>query len=211
MVHVNLSHYEGYIFDLDGTLADSMPFHFRAWKESLEKFVGTSEPFTEEFCYQNAGRPAKDIIEWLNEHHGWNMNLQEFVSEKERHFMGYLREIQPIAPVVEVVKSLGKDARQAVASGGLHRDARLIVRQLGLEPYFRAIVGSDHVPEGKPAPDTFLRAAELMEVAPKRCLVFEDAPSGFAAARAAGMDCIDVRPFYTKAKGISLHEVSARV
>lgn len=209
MVHINLGNYEGFIFDLDGTLADSMPFHFRAWKETFQEILGNSEFFTEDFCYQNAGRPAKEIIDWLNREKGWELDFTEFVTAKERCFMSFVHRIQPIEPVVNVVKRLGKESRSAVASGSNHRDARQIVQHLRLEPYFRAIVGSDHVTEGKPAPDIFLRAAELIEVAPKRCLVFEDAPSGFAAARAAGMDCVDVRPFYADRKNRSLSELSA--
>jgi HAD superfamily hydrolase (TIGR01509 family) len=209
MVHVNLGNYEGFIFDLDGTLADSMPFHFRAWKETLQSMVGSADVFTEDFCYQNAGRPAKDIIDLLNHQNGWDLDLPEFVAAKERCFLNFVSQIRAIEPIVDVVRTLGKDARSAVASGGNHRDVRVVVRHLGLESYFRAIVGSDHVPEGKPAPDIFLRAAELIEVAPKRCLVFEDAPSGFAAARAAGMDCIDVRPFYTNRPEQSFSDAAA--
>src|SRR5216684_3430521 len=123
MIHINLGNYEGFIFDLDGTLADSMPFHFRAWKETLQQMVGSADIFTEEFCYQNAGRPAKAIIEWLNQKQGWNLNLPEFVAAKERCFMSFVPRIKPIESVVKVVKKLGRESRSAVASGSNLRDA----------------------------------------------------------------------------------------
>ena len=87
----------------------------------------------------------------------------------------------------------------AVASGGLTdivQETLLILDfPVGPEEKIKFLIGSDQVTHGKPAPDLFLRAAELMVAAPGRCLGFEDAEPGFLAAKAAGMDCIDVRPY----------------
>ncbi len=193
------SKYDGYIFDCDGTLADTMPLHYRAWTETLEKKLGQPSAFTEEMFYQYGGIAARHIIERLNAQFGYTLNAEEVAEEKEQRFLDLLPGIGPVPEVMAVLESLPADAKVAVASGGLTpivRDTLLFIGlRVGPKEKIQALVCSDQVPRGKPDPALFLRAAELLGVEPKRCLVFEDAGPGFQAAEAAGMDYVDVRPY----------------
>ena len=192
--------YDGFIFDCDGTLADSMPIHYRAWTESLTDKLGRpSTEFTEELFYHFGGMPARAIVARMNQDFGWNLDPDKTAHEKEEHFVTMLDQIGPVPEVIEALHSLGREANVAVASGGLTFIVRDTLRFIGLEVgpghYVKHLIGSDQVQHGKPDPELFLKAAEMLGVAPARCLVFEDAEPGFLAAKAAGMDYIDVRPY----------------
>jgi len=100
--------------------------------------------------------------------------------------------VKPL-PLIEVVKAYKGRRPMAVGTGSEHAMAVALLQHLGLCDYFSAIVGADDVKRHKPEPDTFIRCAELMGVPPARCVVFEDADFGLQAARAAGMDAVDVR------------------
>jgi beta-phosphoglucomutase-like phosphatase (HAD superfamily) len=199
-IMIDRSAYDGFIFDCDGTLADSMPVHYRAWTESLtEKLGRPSVEFTEELFYHFGGMPAREIVARLDKDFGWNLPPEETAHDKEMHFMTLLSEIGPVPEVIAALHSLGKDAKVAVASGGLTSIVADTLKFVGLEvgpnEYVKHLVGSDQVKHGKPHPELFLTAAARLGVAPERCLVFEDAEPGFVAAKAAGMAHIDVRPY----------------
>jgi len=199
MITFDRSAYDGFIFDCDGTLADTMPLHFQAWSESLEQKLGHPSAFTESLFYRCGGMPARQIIEMLNRDYGYHLPVDEFAHEKEMRFVELLPGIGPIHEVIDVLHRLGPEAKVAVASGGLTDVVRQTLAfldfQVGPDEAIKFLVGSDQVTRGKPHPELFLRAAELLGVEPKRCLVFEDAEPGFLAAQAAGMTYIDVRPF----------------
>ena len=199
MITFDPTKYDGYIFDCDGTLADTMPLHYQAWNETLAKKIGPNHAFTETMFYRFGGMPAREIVERLNRDHGYNLPVSDFAHEKEMRFVELLPGIGPVQEVIDVLNKLPADAKVAVASGGLTEIVRETLKYLGLPigPHekIKYLVGSDQVLKGKPDPALFLRAAELLGVDPHRCLVFEDAEPGFVAAKAAGMDYIDVRPF----------------
>jgi beta-phosphoglucomutase-like phosphatase (HAD superfamily) len=199
-IPIDRSAYDGFIFDCDGTLADSMPIHYRAWTESLtEKLGRPSVEFTEELFYHFGGMPAREIVARLDKDFGWDLPPEETAHDKEMHFMTMLSSIGPVPEVIAALHSLGKDAKVAVASGGLTSIVSDTLKFVGLEvgpdQYVKHLVGSDQVKHGKPHPELFLTAASRLGVAPERCLVFEDAEPGFVAAKAAGMAWIDVRPY----------------
>jgi len=191
--------YDGFIFDCDGTLADSMPLHYQAWSETLALKLGRPSDFTESMFYRYGGMPARQILERLNRDYGYGLPVEKTAHEKEMRFVELLPGIQPVPEVFEVLTRLGPAAKVAVASGGFTEIVRDTLNRIGTkvgpDETVKFIVGSDQVAHGKPAPDLFLRAAELLQAKPARCLVFEDAEPGFLAAKAAGMDYIDVRPF----------------
>jgi beta-phosphoglucomutase-like phosphatase (HAD superfamily) len=190
---------DGFIFDCDGTLADTMPLHYQAWSETLALKLGRPSDFTESLFYHYGGMPARQIIERLNLDYGYQLAVEQVAHEKEMRFVELLPGIGPVQEVIDVLNRLGPEAKVAVASGGLTDIVRKTLLFLGLsvgpKEKIKFLVGSDQVAHGKPNPELFLRAAKLLEVEPRRCLVFEDATPGFDAARAAGMDFIDVRPF----------------
>jgi beta-phosphoglucomutase-like phosphatase (HAD superfamily) len=192
--------FDGYIFDCDGTLADSMPLHYRAWTESLtEKLGRPSSEFTEALFYHFGGMPARHIVERLNQDFGYNLPVEKTAHEKELHFISLLPGVQPVPEVVALLRTLVAPARVIVASGGLTPIVEDTLKHIGLtfgpDQIIRRVIGSDQVKHGKPSPDLFLHAAEVLGVPPVRCLVFEDAEPGFQAAVAAGMQYIDVRPY----------------
>jgi HAD superfamily hydrolase (TIGR01509 family) len=200
MIPFDRAAYDGFIFDCDGTLADSMPLHYRAWTETVARHIGRAPvEITPELFATFGGMPAQVIIPQWNRDFGYGLPVDWTIREKAEAFLRLLPEVRPIPEVLAVLRALGPGAKVAVASGGLSRVIVPIIEQLGLRigpgGDVHAVVCNDHVPRGKPYPDPFLRAAELLGVEPRRCLVFEDAESGFQAARAAGMDCIDVRPY----------------
>jgi beta-phosphoglucomutase-like phosphatase (HAD superfamily) len=199
MITFDPAKYDGFIFDCDGTLADTMPLHYQAWNETLALKLGRPSDFTESLFYRYGGMPARQIIERLNLDYGYKLAVEKTAHDKEMRFVELLPGIGPVQEVVDVLNRLGPNAKVAVASGGLTDIVRktllFLGLKVGLKEKIKFLVGSDQVAQGKPHPELFLRAAELLGVEPKRCLVFEDAEPGFLAAAAAGMDYIDVRPF----------------
>ena len=199
MITFDANKYDGFIFDCDGTLADTMPLHYQAWSETLALKLGRPSDFTESMFYRFGGMPARQIIERLNHDFGYGLPVEQTAHEKETRFVELLPGIGPVQEVIDVLNRLSPDAKVAVASGGLTEIVRETLQFLGLSvgpnEKIKFLIGSDQVTHGKPHPELFLRSAELLGVEPKRCLVFEDAEPGFLAAKAAGMDYIDVRPF----------------
>ncbi len=184
-------HFSAYIFDCDGTLADTMPTHYRAWRAALGPH---GESFPEALFYELGGVPTAGIVELLNERHGLGLPVAETVARKEAIFLELSHEIAAIEPVVALVHEFHGKKPLAVASGGHRRIVMNTLRALGIAHLFQAIVTSEDYQRGKPAPDPFLEAALRLGVAPGECLVFEDTATGIAAADAAGMQSVLVPP-----------------
>ena len=177
--------YAGYIFDCDGTLAHSMPIHYRAWADTVEKYGGR---FPEELFYQLGGFPSPRIVEILNEKFGTKLDPDLISMEKEDLYVERIALTQPIKEVAEFAREVAPRARVSVASGGILPVVLRTLKAIGLSDLFQVIVTSEQVKRGKPFPDMFLEAARRMKVAPRDCLVLEDSKAGFEAAAAAGMD-----------------------
>jgi HAD superfamily hydrolase (TIGR01509 family) len=174
----------GYIFDCDGTLADNMPLHYRAWSRAMEDFGGT---YPEELFYQWGGRPTAHIVGALNERFGLAMDVDAVVRRKEEYYLELIPEVEPMTEVVEFARARRGKAPMAVASGG-HRELVVeTLEALGIAEWFGAVVCAEDYDRGKPYPDPFLTAASRLGVDPQECVVFEDSPTGIEAAKAAGM------------------------
>ncbi len=181
------------IFDLDGTLADTMPVHFWAYKNIL---VDYGIDFTPELFATLAGVPAVGTIEKLNEQFGTKMNPEEVGHFKEAEYEKIMHRMKPIIPVVDLVKKYHGKMPMAVGTGGYHRLAWKTMEILGLDKYFDILVSSNDVSHPKPHPETFLKCAELMGVKPAICEVFEDAALGIQAAKSGGMMATLVTGYY---------------
>lgn len=181
------------IFDLDGTLADTMPVHFWAYKNILSEY---GIDFTPELFATLAGIPAVDTIRKLNELFGTKMNPEEIGHFKEAEYEKIMHKMKPVEPVVELMKEYHGKLPMAVGTGGYKRLAWKTMRILGLDNYFDILVSTDDISHPKPHPETFLKCAELLGVEPEFCQVFEDGEPGIRAASAAGMMATLVTGFY---------------
>ncbi|MGB0344819.1 MAG: HAD family hydrolase [Coraliomargarita sp.] len=183
--------YNGLVFDMDGTLADTMPTHYIAWSESM---AAHGIEFTEKRFYQLGGVPAVGVIRILAEEQGVALpeGVEAIAHAKEERFVELAGEVRPVAEVKAIAEAHRGRIPMAVATGSQVWLAEKILGSLGMLDWFGAIIGADCVTNPKPAPDTFVLAAERIGVDPARCHAFEDTPMGIAAAKAAGMDVVDV-------------------
>ncbi len=176
--------FAAFIFDCDGTLADTMPTHFRAWQQALGEAV---KDFPEALFYSLGGVPTARIVELINERHGYALPVHETVENKERIFLELSTQIAAIEPVVAIAREWHGRKPLAVASGGHRHIVHSTLKAIGVFQLFEHIVCSEDYLRGKPNPDPFLEAAARLGVPPERCLVFEDTATGIQAATAAGM------------------------
>jgi HAD superfamily hydrolase (TIGR01509 family) len=185
--------FAGYLFDLDGTLVDTMPLHYAAWREALQR-GGLGRELEEDYFYSLGGVPTRLVAQRVGEHYGVKLDAAKVEHVKEGLYLERLREAKLITPVVTFARRVAKTHPVAVVTGGMPNVARRALKLTGLDTLFQIVVTPADVPSGrgKPAPDMFLVAARRMGVAPERCLVFEDAEPGIAGARAAGMQVVFV-------------------
>jgi beta-phosphoglucomutase-like phosphatase (HAD superfamily) len=185
-----VSEIRGLVFDCDGTLADTMPLHWRAWQVVTERH---RLHFPEERFYLMGGVPTRDILKMLAEEQRVELDHLAVAREKEAAYMPLLHEIRPIEAVVAIARLNYGKLPMAVASGGTRHVIETVLRHLEIRDLFDAVVTSEDVVRQKPAPDIFLEAARRIGVPADQCEAFEDTELGLTAIRAAGMRAIDVR------------------
>lgn len=184
--------YSGYIFDCDGTLADSMVVHHRAWLAALA-LHGAHIDFHWELFTSRAGMTLPSTVRELNAQFGLSLDPEGVTASQRLEYERFLPTVQPIADVVELALRVSKNRPVSVASGGERQVVLRTLELIGLGQTFPVVVTAEDVTHGKPAPDMFLLAAEKMGVSPGDCVVFEDAALGLEAARRAGMASVLVR------------------
>lgn len=181
--------FRAYLFDLDGTVADSMPQHFVAWSDVVRAHGGT---FPEDLFYALGGVPPLKVVELLNEKFGYTMDPEAVVAEKEAQFLMGVKNIQPIASVLAHIVAKHGQIPLAIVSGSPRDNVQKTLAALGLTDKFDVTVCAEDYTKGKPDPEPFLRAATLLNVKPEDCLVFEDAEAGIQSAKSAGMKWVRV-------------------
>jgi HAD superfamily hydrolase (TIGR01509 family) len=183
--------FAAYLFDLDGTLIDSMPVHFRAWERALQQ-VGLTQPFDVEFFYSLGGTPTLESAVIFRDHYGLSFDAPQLVIDKEHLYLELLHEVTLIEPVVAIARRVAETHPVAIVTGGGPEIAYPALEISGLRSLFPVVVTPEDVApgRGKPHPDMFLLAAGKLGVPPGECLVFEDALPGVAAAKAAGMQVV---------------------
>jgi beta-phosphoglucomutase family hydrolase len=189
------------IFDLDGTLADSMPVHYRAWVEVAAQL---GFDFPEERFYSLGGVPTQKIARILMLEQGLDIDPLEVTRHKEQAFLRRFNEVVPIAPVLEIARQCRDDGPIAIGSGGSRAMVERTLHQIGIFDWFAVIVTADDTTHHKPNPDVFLEAARRLNVDATTCVVYEDTDLGLEAARRAGMRGIDVRPLYMGAGSVRM-------
>jgi len=183
--------FEGLIFDLDGTLIDSMPAHFSAMRQALEEEGGTGL-FTEERFSELGGKPAADIVSLLNREYGLSMNAQKICQRQHDLLESKLDDFELIPEVADFAAEHRGKVPMAVASAGTTTMVKASLSSVNILSWFDAIVGSDEVENGKPSPDVYLEAARRINVDPMNCVVFEDSEAGILGAESAGMKVVVV-------------------
>ena len=181
--------FEAYLFDCDGTIADSMPLHYIAWKQALGE---QGCDFPEAQFYSMGGMPVRDVIRALNAEHGLQMPVEAVALRKEDLYYEFLPQLTAVPEVLEVIESSHGTIPFAVVSGSTRESVTASLRSLHLLDKFQTLVCAGDYQRSKPDPEAFLLAAERLGVAPERCLVFEDADIGIEAATAAGMASVRV-------------------
>jgi HAD superfamily hydrolase (TIGR01509 family) len=181
----------GLIFDCDGTLADTMPAHYKAWTAMLGRY---GIPFPEPRFYAMGGMPTASIIRVLAADSGVTVSdVDAMVREKEQAFLTHLDAVAAIEPVLAIAAAHRGKLPIAVASGGYRDTVTRTLNRLAILDWFNAMVVAEDTPRHKPEPDVFLEAARRLKLAPAGCVVFEDTDIGLEAARRAGMLGVDVR------------------
>lgn len=185
--------HDALLFDCDGTLADTMPAHYRAW---LSVTASHGIRFDEERFYGLGGRPTRDILASLAAEAGVAIDLERGVAAKEAAFLAQLESVAAIGPVIDVVLRSRGRVPMAVVTGGHRAVCGRILRHLGVVDAFTTVVASEDTTRHKPEPEPFLEAARRLGARPERCVVWEDSDLGIEAARRAGMEWIDVRALH---------------
>lgn len=186
---------KGFIFDLDGTLVDSMPYHYMAWADACDYYhLKFPAEKMKEYPGLSTYKIAADILTRFNPERDTPVP-KKLAAKKIESFDRLLHLVKPIEPVVSVVKNYAGKIPMAVGTGGVRKAAANILQQLNLKKYFTVIVAAEDVEHHKPEPDTFLKCADLMNIDSKDCLVFEDGDRGIEAATRAGMEVIDIRKY----------------
>ena len=185
--------FKAYLFDCDGTVADSMPLHYVAWKKALGEH---GCEFPEDVFYAWGGMPAAEIAATLSAQQGLSLVAEEVAHRKEALYYELLHELRAVPEVLEQIESncsrgTGK-LPMAVVSGSTRDSVTRSLEVLGILDKFDTLVCAGDYTRSKPDPEPFLVAAERLGVAPANCLVFEDTEMGIQAATAAGMASVKV-------------------
>jgi HAD superfamily hydrolase (TIGR01509 family) len=187
MLQIPSGEFAAYLFDCDGTIADSMPVHFLAWAHALQPYGGS---LSEQRFYELAGVPTDEIVRILNREQSLRMPVDGVVDRKEARYFEMLAQVEPIHEVVEQIRLHAGKKPMAVVSGSPRITVEKTLESLGLRSLFEVLVCAGEYAKGKPHPDPFLTAAKKLGVDPTRCLVFEDARAGIESAKAAGMQWV---------------------
>jgi beta-phosphoglucomutase len=182
---------KAFIFDLNGTMVNDMPYHTRAWFNLLNNDLGGN--FTwEEVRPQMYGKNPEVLVRMFGPDRFSDEEMARISVEKE---LKYQREFRPYLELVPGLHDFLETAWQkgipmAVGSAAIPINIDFVLDNLNIRHYFKAIVSADDVTFSKPDPETFLKAATLLAVAPADCIVFEDVPKGAETAANAGMNAV---------------------
>jgi HAD superfamily hydrolase (TIGR01509 family) len=183
--------FKAYLFDCDGTVADSMPLHYIAWREALAEW---NCDFEESLFYAWGGMPVTEIISTLNKNHELKMPVEQVAQRKEQLYYENLPQLKPVPEVLEHIELSYGQIPFAVVSGSNRESVTASLKTLKLLDRFETLVCAGEYQRSKPDPEAFLIAAERLKVSAQHCLVFEDTEMGIQAATAAGMASVKVPP-----------------
>jgi HAD superfamily hydrolase (TIGR01509 family) len=181
--------FKAYLFDCDGTIADSMPLHYVAWKTALAEWHCE---FSEELFYAWGGMSVAEIIATLNRERGLSMPVADVARRKEELYFESLPQLRAVPEVLEHIDASYGQIPFAVVSGSTLESVTASLNALNIFKKFETLVCAGDYRKSKPDPEPFLIAANRLGVAPENCLVFEDSDMGIQAASAAGMASVKI-------------------
>ena len=182
----------GLIFDLDGTLADTMPLHLDAWKATAEYW---DVAITAKMINDRLGIPTIQVIQELNELYNWSVDPVAFRLKKNEFYVEMKRKkgkIQPIDSVAAIARKYHGQLPMSIGTGSIKKNATAALSDLNMSDHFVAVITAEDVERHKPDPSTFLKCAQAMSVQPSECLVYEDSPLGIEAALSGGMHAVNI-------------------
>lgn len=186
--------YKAVIFDMDGVIIDSEHIHYELFK-IFSKELGLTIP--QEEYNTLIGSTDTRIWSYFKSKYGLKQNVEELVESYAARYLDYLattEDVNPITGVETLIKDLyNNNTRLALASSASRKNIEMVLHLFGYNKYFEINVSGFEVSSGKPAPDIFLHAADMMRLKPEECVVIEDTRNGVNAAIAAGMKCIAFR------------------
>lgn len=190
---------KAFLFDLNGTMIDDMRYHTEAWHQILTQELGAKLSL-EEVKHHMYGKNIELLVRIFGEGHFSAEEADKISIEKERAyqkaFLPHLKLIPGLAQFLQQAQQQG--IKMAIGSAAITFNIDFVLDNLGIRPYFGAIVSADDVQKSKPDPETFTQGARLLGVAPADCIVFEDAPKGVEAAQNAGMRCLVLTTMHSK-------------
>jgi HAD superfamily hydrolase (TIGR01509 family) len=183
--------YKGIIFDLDGTLIDSMKYHIKAWQEVAARY-GVNLSY--EYLHSHGGVPSIKIAQEIVHNYHLEETAYCLAGQKTEKYVSYIPMIE-IYPMARELMDFAKlhGIRMIIATGTLKSNVEKIMARTDLGCYIRDVISSEDVMNHKPAPDTFCVAAERIGVSCCDSIVFEDAPLGIQAAKNGNFDCCVVK------------------
>ena len=189
--------FKAYLFDCDGTIADSMPLHYLAWSKALSEW---NCEFSEDLFYAWGGMPVAKIIATLNETNGLRMPVKDVAKRKEELYLEILPQLKAVPEVLEYIEASHGRIPLAVVSGSTRDSVTASLETLRILDKFDTLVCAGDYHRSKPDPEAFLIAAARLGIDTESCLVFEDTDMGIQAATAAGMASIKVPPPWERAR-----------
>jgi len=181
--------FKAYLFDCDGTIVNSMPLHYQAWKRI---FLEQGCEFSEATHYTLGGMPTEEIVALLNAEQGLSMNPAEVALRKEEYYYEIIHRLEAVPEVLEEIHRMHGEIPFAVVSGGTRESVTKSLAALNILDKFETLVCAEDYVKSKPDAEPYLTAAKRLGVAPEECLVFEDTAIGIQAATAAGMASVKI-------------------
>ena len=185
-----LKKYDGFVFDLDGTLVDSMPLHLAGWEHAAAIY---GFHYDKTWFYNLGGVPSRKIAKLVADTQKVTIDIDAVTKTKSDYYQTVIMQATAFPVMKELVADLAQHRPLAIGTGSTRANAEIVLTSSGLAPYFRVITSADDVVHHKPNPDTFLLSAAKIDAKPSRCLVFEDTEIGLQAAQKAQMVCVFIR------------------
>jgi HAD superfamily hydrolase (TIGR01509 family) len=189
ILNQDLNKFDAILFDLDGTLLDSMPFHNKAWLETLHEF---GAPMQEAFLWETAGMASIKIVELVNERLNLQLDPKVVARAKRDRYLKNVDQVTVVQPVLDIIKEYYQKKPLGVITGGSHEVVDQLLPSLKLEHYFDSIICSDDTELGKNTVEPYRLAESQLKVEAKNCLFLDDGDIGLKGAQLAGMRVVHV-------------------